>query len=438
MNPLFILASLLGNAVLAALFLARPTLAPSGVRDFFSPAAKPAASVRVAANAPKPPASPRPPLWTVVHSEDPRTYVARLRAAGFPPAIIRALVAAEINARYEERMRALQDPEPDAPFWKMRSNYFMPGDKRLEEMNQLARERAKILRDLFADDYFASDDVTAAQRRQFGNLSRSAIDAVQRIEDDYTEMSAAVRASTNGILLAEDREKLALLAREKHADLAAVLSPAELADYEMRTSPTTNALRSRLAGFDANEAEFRTVFQAQQSLNEKFPGSFGSVDYETRLAAQRAYEDQLRTGLGEARYADFRRETSNDFQQLSRLAQRDNLPREVTVRAYALRESAAQESNRIFDHSEMSVDDKRAALQTLAQTTRAQLLATLGPAVGPEYVKTSESWLSGLERGSAVSFARNTSMVVVGPQGTMSFTGGPEFRRLPGTPPPGR
>src|SRR5258707_692709 len=98
-------------------------------------------------------------------------------------------------------------------------------------------------RDLLNDPFFATDDVSATQRRQFGNLSRQKVDSVQRIEDDYSEMTSAIRAAMAGITLPEDRDKLALLAREKHADLAAVLTPGELADYELRSSPITSLLR---------------------------------------------------------------------------------------------------------------------------------------------------------------------------------------------------
>ena len=81
---------------------------------------------------------------------------------------------------------------------------------------------------------------------------------------------------------------------------------------------------------------------------------------------------------------------------------------------------------------------KRVALQALAQNTRNRILATLGPAAGPEYVKVADSWLNNVERGSAVSFTRGTTMAIITDQGTMSYSGGAEYRRLPPVPQPGR
>ncbi len=437
MNAPLIAASLLANAALFAVLAARPALAPAGVQDFLL---RRFHSDRPAASAPakKPAAAAPAKLWSALHHGDPQSFVARLRAAGFPPSVIRALVSAEIAARYDERLRALQEPDPTIPFWKQPTSFYMAGDKRLEEINQLHRERARLLRDLFKDEFFAADDMSASQRRQYGNLSRSQLDAVQRIEDDYAEMIAAVRAEAKGIILPEDRDKLALLAREKRADLATVLSAQELADHELRTSQTSSMIRSRLGSFEPSEAEFRALYQAQVALNEKFPGSFDSIDYQTREAVQRSFHDQLRASLGEARYADYVRETSSDYQQLTRLVQRANLPAATALQTYEVRNAIAAESNAIFDNPQLNESAKRAALQALAQGARNRLLAALGPAAGPEYVRISESWLGSVERGAAVSFARGTTLMLVTDQGSMSFSGGPEMRRLPPAPPPGR
>ncbi len=439
MKAPFIVASLLVNIALLAALAARPSLAPAGMQAFLvrhfhsdAPKAPPPSTAKVAT-------AKRPKLWTTLHNEDAPTLIARLRAAGFPPNVIRAMVSAELSARYEAQLRALQEPDPNIPFWKQPANYYMTGDKRLEEMNRIYRERSRVLRDLFKDEFFASTDVSTAQRRQYGDLPLSKVEALQRIEDDYNEMIGAVRTETKGIMLPEDREKLALLNREKKADLGTVLSPQELEAYELRTSQSATMLRSRLATFEPTEAEFRLLYQAQLALNEKFQAGFEGVDYNVRQSHQNAYFDDLRAKLGEQRYAEFMRETSSDFQQLTRIAQRTNLPRETTLQAYDLRNSVAAESNVIFDNATLSTDAKREALKNLATNARNRILATLGPAAGPEYVRVSDQWLNQMERGSAVSFSRGGTFSIVTDQGTMGFSGpGAEYRRLPSTPQPGR
>ncbi len=439
MKAPFIVASLLANVALLAVLTARPSLAPAPMEAFllryFHSDAPKAAKVTAKKSAP----APRPKLWATLQGEDPVSMIARLRAAGFPASVIRSMVSAEISARYDAQLRALQDPDPNVPFWKLPANYYMSGDKRLEEINRLYRERSRALRDLFKDDFFASTDTSMAQRRQFGDLPLSKIEALQRIEDDYNDMIAAVRTEARNIILPEDREKLALLNREKQADLASIMTPQELEAYELRSSQTSTMLRSRLANFDPTEAEFRALYQAQLALNEKFQGGFQSVDYQQRQEFQNAYQDQLRAALGDKRYADYVRETSSDFQQLTRLAQRDNIPRETALQAYDLRNTVATESNQIFDNAALSTEAKREALKNLAASTRNRILATLGPTAGPEFVRISDQWITQVERGAAVSFTRGGSFTVVTDQGTIGFMGpGAEYRRLMPVPTPGR
>jgi len=442
-SPLLLAGSLAANAALCAALAWQPTLAPPALRPFlfrhFSFGdAGPATPAPVARRAPPEHSK----LWTALANDDLATLIARLRAAGFPPAVIREIIRANVSARYSARLRALTDPDPDTPFWRLPSQFATAGasTKRNEEINQLQRERAKLLRDLLAGDLFATGDVTAAQRRQFGDLPRPKIDQLQRVEDDYAEMNAAVRSAMNGIMLPEDRDKLALLNREKQADLAAILTPEELADYTMRSSPITAILRTRLGAFDPTEDEYRAIFRVQQSLNDQFPSGSLVTDFESRQAAQKQLEAQLQSTLGDARYADYSRATNREFQQLSRLAERANLPAETAVQAFGARDSVAQESNRIFNDAALSYDDKKAALQSLAQNTRAQLLATLGPTAGAAYVKIADSWLTNVERGNAVTFAANNGMSWINSNGATVSLGGsyPSFRRLPNPnlPPP--
>jgi hypothetical protein len=445
----FLAGSLALNGVCLAAFAFRPSLAPSAVRPFFvrhfqSAPARPAPTPKPAV--PKPVA--RTQLWTALDAgPDLTTLVARLRAAGFPPEIVRAMAMAEVSARYDARMRAIFEPDPHTPFWKLGSSMFGSGDKRMEQYSALQRERAKIQRELFADPFFATDDITAAQRRQFGNLPKQTIDVLQRIEEDYAEMIAAIRSGTSGIMLAEDRQKLELLQRERRADLASVLGPQELADYEMRSSPLTNMIVRQLGGFNASEAEFRAIFQAQQAYSDRAaantPG--GGGNFEDRRAAYQQLNEQLRAALGDTRFAEYMRETDRNYQQLLRLAERENIQKQTALSAYNIRDKVAEESNRIADDPALSVDQKRAALKLLGDRTRTEILGILGPNAGPTYVKVvDQAFLRTVERGNAVTFnnlsgSMSMSMGNAGGTGlpvTIAFGASPSYRNVAQPPRP--
>jgi hypothetical protein len=453
-STLLLAGSLFLNVALVALFAFQPVLAPPALRGFFSRVPKATLtatsqtvirdggrSATLKATTAKAVADAG--VWESLQPDDLKGLVARLRAAGFPASVIRSVVSSLISARFAPRYRELMGADPNTPFWKVGSSIFGPNDtKRMEQYQQLNRDRSKLQRELLGDDLLGNNgEVTAAQRRQFGDLARSKIDLVQRISDDYAEMTSQVRAGMQGITLPEDREKLALLNRERHADLAAVLTPEELAEFEMRASPLTSMMRSRLGTFEPSDAEFRAIYQVQQSISDQFAAGGGPQgDFEMRRTLGQQYFDQMKSALGPARYAEYDRSQNRDFQQLSGLAQRANLSPDIAIQAFNLRDTVATQSNQIFDDPTLSADQKRAALASLAQNTRTQLLTSLGPTVGPAYVDVANQWLNNIERGSAVSFnGPPTGTMSQSSSGVTMFMGGssPVYKRLPPSRPSG-
>lgn len=418
MKPIaFVLVgSLAANAALLGLFAVQPELAPPTVREWFVSDAERAtqqAALRVrrdqAESAARAAEARRADVWSAIQTDDVRSLIARLKAAGFAPALVHAIVNARLSATFTARMQALVGTVGDTPFWKPEPFSSMNNSRFYEAQNQIYRDRSKALRELLGNDYYASGggDATAAQRRQFGDLPKAKIDLIQRINDDYTEMSSQVRAATNGILLPEDRAQFALLEREKRADLAAILTPAELEDYEMRSSPITARLRSTLTLLDATEEEFRAIFRAQQPFADILnPPNIGGVvrfsqeDSRQRADAEAKIAAQLKALLGEARYADYARASNYEYQNLHRLAQRENIPVAAINQVYDLRQSTATESVRIHD-SKLEPAARTAALQALVAATKAEFTQKLGPAAAESYMKNL-SWLNAIERGYAI------------------------------------
>lgn len=422
--PVLLCGSLVANVALVSAFVWRPALAPPAVRAWFESRAayqqrlvteqrvaeRRAAQQRAVDHARAAAAEAR--LWSELKTDDLRALVQRLRAAGFPANVIRGVVAEEINRRFASRLAALDTPNR-TEYWKPRAF----GDPKLiEQRNELIRERARMMRDILGGDFLAGTgvDPSLAQRARFGDLPPAKIEMLQRIDDDYAEMASEVRAATQGIMLPEDRAKLAYLEQQKHADLAAILSPAELQDYEMRTSPITARLRPALTLMDANQDEFRAIYQVYQQYDTQlYPfgnsgGAYTADLVRQRMEAQQAIDAQLKSALGSDRAAEFSRDSSFDFQQLNRLAKAQGLPADAAVQAYNVRNETAQQSVQIAENATLSYDDKRAALKSLAQTARDQLVAALGPTAGANYAR-SAGWLQAISRGSSVTFSGTTT-----------------------------
>lgn len=99
---------------------------------------------------------------------------------------------------------------------------------------------------------------------------------VERIKRDYDEVRtraaadyAAAGGSFPGGLNAFLRQ-LALLEREKRADLATVLPAAELDELELVETNAGQTVRRALAGTGATEAQVRAVFRLEREFQDRF------------------------------------------------------------------------------------------------------------------------------------------------------------------------
>lgn len=399
------------NAALLATFFAKPSLAPPSLRRVFETAGSAAETDKRGAgerkSRPAAKVAKTEDLWTQLRHDDLPTLIARLRAAGFPPSAIRSIAEAEILERFKPRLDELRRQLDETPYWRGDITQFMGTSKLYEQMSQISRERTKALRGLIGTDAYAYAGLNPSdvQRQRFGNLSPGKIELVQRITDDYAEMTSQIRSAMQGITLPEDKEKFALLEREKRADLASILTPEELADYEMRTSQLTMRLRTTFSIMDASEAEFRAIYNAYQPhIETLFPTTPSGVVFlssqteDPRRVANERVNADIKQSLGADRFAQYQRANDRDFQQLYQLTRADNVPYDTLVRAYDGRQAASDASMKIASDSALSMEQKREALKNLAQQSRTQLLSTLGPGAGPSYAQNSR-WLTGLEQG---------------------------------------
>ena len=83
------------------------------------------------------------------------------------------------------------------------------------------------------------------------------------------------------------------------------------------------------------------------------------------------------------------------------------VPADAAIRAFGLRDTVSVESNRIFDDPTLNNEQRRAALATLAQTTRAQMTSILGVNAGRAYSQLA-AWVGNVETGRAVNFTDGT------------------------------
>jgi hypothetical protein len=321
--------------------------------------------------APNTAAAPASPLsWRQVESEDYRQYIVNLRSISCPEQTIRDLIIADVNKLYAARenpLKAKPKPTADNPAGETAEQKL----ERLRQLRALQLEKRSVVKELLGID-LPLDLLPSSGSRDyhafevaFGILPAEKRDAVQFLQESYWQQSDALKAkyakARTPEFVAESRQLNDSLRQE----LAKVLTPPELEDYDLRTSPTAKQLSASLATyFRPTEEEFRQMFRAQRGYEDAI-GRLSTaptqaaqpVDPADRqaLAQQRAAErqaldqarssalnqmnEQLKTALGEERYTEYQRSQDRTYDLLARLGLRYGLPQETVLQAYELQKS---------------------------------------------------------------------------------------------------
>lgn len=348
------------------------------------------------------PKAPLPPkadsiLLAALESGDLPALVARLRREGFPPDIIRAIVGAELGELFITRRKELDPEEETRPFWKTR-----PLDPKINaELSRLSREHAKLLRDVLGDD--AQDPLAlAAQNRRFDGVPPEKLDKMKRIMRDYDDMrsDAYAVAYAGGMAPAANREKLAAIDKAQREDIAQLLSPAELLEYNLRSSPTAAGLRNQLSAFQPSEAEFRTLYQLQAAFNEQNGNPFGPMSPEQmrqRTEAQKQLTEQIKAALGPERAADYVRASDPNYRQTSQLVARLQLPTETSNQVWSVQQDIQQRSRALAANSSLSTEERTQQLAALTNEAEAKISATLGARGFESYKQYGGQWMQQLQ-----------------------------------------
>ena len=135
-SVLCLVASVALNLVLAGLLLLGSAETPPPAPRVVAPRPAPAS------------VSPGPETWNGLRADDLAAQRDRLRAEGFPPEVVRAILAARIHERLAARRKALEGAQADQPFWKDPVN----NPARQAEFRALYKEESAALKVLLGAD----------------------------------------------------------------------------------------------------------------------------------------------------------------------------------------------------------------------------------------------------------------------------------------------
>jgi hypothetical protein len=330
--------------------------------------------------------------------------VARLRDAGFPPIIVRRVVAALVTEQFDRRRLEIEKPALEGPLAANIQNPYQ--DPKIgPELRKLQREQTELMKQLLGgslNDLFADTaENKALLRHQIGDIPPEKIDRLYATAMDFGEKISQIYAAANQgrTMLNADREKLMTLERGYREELEKFLTPGEVAEFMMHGSMTGGQLRSSLAPFQPTEQEYRAIFPVYQAFQQQFPSQMTGLSTE-QAAARRIAEEQMNTQLtaliGADRAADFKQAIDPNSNQLNRLVARLELPISAATKVTEVQKDIQSRAMALTANTSLSPTERSAQYAALASEASTKLSTTLGARGLEAYKQYGGQWLQNI------------------------------------------
>jgi hypothetical protein len=336
--------------------------------------------------------------WGKVESPDYRKYIANLRAIGCPEETIRDIIIADVNKLFSTRLAELIG-SGSRNFWETAALCAKVKQRDEQIARDLEREKRELLHTLIGLDPDESspglgvDTSTTADLDFLPSEKRAPIRAARK---KFLEGQSAIFRDADEENRAPDWKQLKALFTQHQAELASLLSSSELAEYQLRFHPAAESLRARLVGFHASEQEFRDLFQLTKPFEEKFTYE-NLEDAQTQSARGVELTDlqsQIRSTLGEQRYAEYQRAQNDQFQNLYRLAQRYDLPEESAVKIYESNRAIQREWEKVERDPAYTPEQRETVLRQYQEQIQTLIQQTLGERAYRYYQRWgNERWI---------------------------------------------
>ncbi len=195
---------------------------------------------------------------------------------------------------------------------------------------------------------------------------------------DYSAAAGAFPGGLNAFL-----RQLALLEREKRADLASFLSPSELEEIERRETTAGQLVQRLLGSSEATEEQRRAVFRLQRAYEDKFALTFdvAAPALLQRESARQAMQEQIHAVLGTPLFGLWLQGEASDYPQLVKFAATHGLLPDAPLHLWRARNEYTLK--RLELHAEnvargLPEGQMRAAQAALLQQTEGRVLAIVG------------------------------------------------------------
>jgi len=343
--------------------------------------------------------------WSQLESTDYRQYIANLRAIGCPEATVRDIIITDVMRVYAARRGKFYQNGRAFKYWETDEKRKLKQTQLEEREAQLAlidKELPAVLRELLGINYERELNkyfVDAEEDdRRLAFLSEDKRAQALALRDQFeSRREQALWQAPNGRPTPGQAEQLREIDREQDAALAGAMTAEEKYEFDLTTSPTADRMRRELIGFNPTQAEFQEIFSRERALDAAY--AYQDTNDETVGAAKAADEQKmladLEAALGPERAAQFEQAGNPDFQSLTLLAARFDLPPEVSQTVLEMRRLAEEARSQLLINQDIPADRRNAALNAIQAEAERATRETLGDKAYAEYSR-SATWIRGL------------------------------------------
>ena len=348
--------------------------------------------------------------WRSVESPDYKKYIANLRAIGCPEETIKDIIIADVNKLYAPRITALRAPPKEFKFWQSDQQWggMQPDKEKQKQARDLEKEKKALILELLGVDIEEESRKLYGgfdyYERTMGFIPKEKREQVRSLQEKFSEMEQDIYRKAEGFIDSDRQLELGTIAKARSSELAKILTPEELEQYELRSSNTANQMRYGLKTFEPTEEEFRSIFKLKKSFEDAI-GQFGYDPDESpeirkkRADAQNLLSEKLKTQLGEARYTEYNRSQDYSYQELDRIAKRNDLPKDTAAKIYDMKKVAEDSAQKIRSDQSLNNEQRQAALKDIQTETEKAIGSSLGEKGIKTYKRGGGYWINNLGGG---------------------------------------
>ncbi|MEI9962137.1 MAG: hypothetical protein WDM76_13695 [Limisphaerales bacterium] len=348
--------------------------------------------------------------WSQFTASDFALYIVQLREFGTPDTQVRDIIYGAVDAIYRPKRKALRPPKKadDGKFWARRNFYGGPDSQmtkeQREQMRALRKEEADLLKSLFGEDFDRQQAQDAGSsnwtEQYYASIPKELREKVQDIDQRMSEAKQEIYAQNGGNFGFDQQADLQKVEKKYHDEMAKILSPEQLFEWDLRHSDTANQLKNDLSAFDPTEDEFRELFKYKQAATELNPPRTPDDDPpqltpEQRKAVQdqqKALDDELAQALGADRAKEYKLEQDYGYRNLIE----SGVPKESVFKLDDMKNQVQQAANKIQRDKTLTPEQRSAALSAVRTEAQNSINDLLGEKAAKRYSGNGGWWLNNL------------------------------------------